>query len=465
MKIRDKITLISSLLTGALLLFIFLFIYYFSYVYTENEFYTKLRERNGVVARANLDRDEMDQANYEKLLVEHLQTLPEEQEIILPVDTANKKVLTDTRLPRAFLDGVFRDGYEQDKSGSTYRMGILYHDNEGDFIIVLSARDISGAGQMRRLLNILILSFLLGLVLTYFGGILYAGRVLSPISSITAKANEISATNLYLRLNTSNKGDELDELAITFNHMLDRLETSFETQNSFINNASHELRNPLTAILGETEISLNRERSGPEYRQSLETIQNEAQRLDLLVNSLLKLAQTGMEDKRFIITPLRIDELLLDVKQHLDGIRPDNRIKFDLSELPRESDNLMIQGNESLLTVAFNNYLDNACKFSDNQEVTVKILGNKKQVSIIISDRGVGIPETDIPKISEPFFRADNARAFRGFGVGLPLASKIIKIHGGHTSIQSEVGKGTRVLVHFPNYRIHKRPPLDSTSI
>lgn len=462
MKIRDKITLIFTLLTGSLLLIIFLAIYYFSHVYTKNEFFLKIEERTKVAAQVYLERDEMNADEYAKVQVNHLQILPDEHDLLIPVETIHAGKWSDTLgLPPGFLEEILEDQYAQAKNGSRYYTGIFYKDNQGDFLIVVSARDQSGTGQMRRLLNILILSFLLGLVLTYFVGVFYSNRILSPISSISEKANEISATNLHLRLNTTSARDELDELATTFNHMLDRLETSFETQNNFINNASHELRNPLTAILGETEISLNKERSGPEYRHSLGTIQKEAQRLDLLVNSLLKLAQTGMEDKRLIITPLRIDELLIEVKQHLDSVRPENQIKLDFSELPEESDFLLIQGNESLLTVALNNILDNACKFSDNKEVIVRIKGDKNQVTVSVKDEGVGIPESDIRKITETFFRADNARAFKGFGVGLPLANKIIKIHGGKTTIRSEIGQGTEVIIAFPNYRLRSRQQVD----
>jgi signal transduction histidine kinase len=408
----------------------------------------------------------MEESAYNEILIEHLQTLPEEKERILRADLSPAQINEIVPgVPAEFIQEILTEGYKQTKLDGTFYAGMHYQDNEGDFIILVSARDNSGVAQMRRLLNILILCFLSGLVLTYFVGIFYSGRVLSPISSITERANEISATNLHLRLDVSNTRDELDELATTFNHMLDRLGTSFETQNNFINNASHELRNPLTAILGETEIALNKERSPEEYRHALQTVQKEAQRLDLIVNSLLKLAQTGMEDKRLIISPIRIDELLMEVKQHLDSIRPANQVKFDFSELPEKADFLLIQGNESLLTVALNNILDNACKFSDDKEVTVKIKADKKRACISVTDRGVGIPASDIPKITEPFFRADNARAYRGFGVGLPLTHKIVKIHGGTVTIHSEVNQGTRVILEFPNYRFHKKNLLDLSVI
>lgn len=174
--------------------------------------------------------------------------------------------------------------------------------------------------------------------MSYLLGRFYAKEIMMPISNITQRVNDISATNLHLRLDIKNKKDELGQLASTFNTMLDRLETSFEIQSNFISNASHELKNPLTAILGEIEISQNKERTADEYKTSLNKIEVEAARLDVLISSLLKLAQTEFDNKGLIIEPIRIDELLLSVKQNFNNIHPENNIVFDFSLLPENPD-------------------------------------------------------------------------------------------------------------------------------
>lgn len=455
MKIRDKITLIFSLLTGSLLLFFFVFIYYFSYRYTESEFYRRLRERANIAAQTYLEEDELSVNIYNELRRKHLQILPEENEMIFQVDIEKQEVLKgpEEHFPPVFFDRIFSRDHAQFFADGLYHYGLLYADNEGDFIVVVSARDNYGRLELRHLLNILILSFLTGLLLIYFTGYFYAGRVLSPISAITQRANAISANNLHLRLDANDNKDELNELTNTFNRMLDRLEASFDTQNNFVNNASHELRNPLTAILGETEIALNRERSGPDYRHSLLTIQKEAQRLELLVKNLLKLAQTGLENNpQLILQPLRIDEVLLEIRQSMDNTHPDHQIVFDFSALPQEPDRLVVRGNHSLLTIGLTNIIDNACKFSSNQEVNIQIRYDYPCVVVTVADKGVGIPARDLKNITEPFYRAENARGFKGFGVGLPLARKIIELHEGHLDIQSTVHAGTTVEIHFPTY-------------
>lgn len=291
--------------------------------------------------------------------------------------------------------------------------------------------------------------------MSYLLGRFYAKEIMMPISNITQRVNDISATNLHLRLDIKNKKDELGQLASTFNTMLDRLETSFEIQSNFISNASHELKNPLTAILGEIEISQNKERTADEYKTSLNKIEVEAARLDVLISSLLKLAQTEFDNKGLIIEPIRIDELLLSVKQNFNNIHPENNIVFDFSLLPENPDALIIQGNKSLLSIAFSNVLDNAGKFSGNQKVIIKIETTSKTVQITITDMGMGIPKDELKNIFEPFYRATNVRGVKGFGVGLPLTYRIVKLHSGQLQIDSDVEKGTVVKFSFPNQEQH----------
>jgi signal transduction histidine kinase len=263
MKIRNKITAIFTVLTGSLLLGIFLFIYYFTYRYTKNEFYERLKERANIAAQFYFEEDEISTHVYNTIREKHMQILPEEKEAYYRVNIS-KLTLEDNsarEFPASFYDQIFRNNFAELKTGETFHTGILYSDNQGDFIVVVSAQDRYGQTKMKYLRNILIVAFLFGLGGIFFLGRFYSGRALKPISAITKKANEITASNLHLRIHTGTTNDELSELANTFNNMLDRLESSFEMQNNFINNASHELRNPLTAILGETEVILKKERS------------------------------------------------------------------------------------------------------------------------------------------------------------------------------------------------------------
>lgn len=458
MKIRDKIAFSFTFITAMLLMTVFTIIYFFTDRYTQSEFYLRLSQRGTIAAQTHLENDSSNINIYNEIRREHLKTLPNEKEIIVVASAPYHTIHTDSSakpLPDWFFKELKEKEHAQIKIKDIYYYALLYHDETGDFIVLMVCEDLYGQLKMKNLRNTLWIIFIISLGMSYLLGRFYAKEIMMPISNITQRVNDISATNLHLRLDIKNKKDELGQLASTFNTMLDRLETSFEIQSNFISNASHELKNPLTAILGEIEISQNKERTADEYKTSLNKIEVEAARLDVLISSLLKLAQTEFDNKGLIIEPIRIDELLLSVKQNFNNIHPENNIVFDFSLLPENPDALIIQGNKSLLSIAFSNVLDNAGKFSGNQKVIIKIETTSKTVQITITDMGMGIPKDELKNIFEPFYRATNVRGVKGFGVGLPLTYRIVKLHSGQLQIDSDVEKGTVVKFSFPNQEQH----------
>ncbi|WP_053992391.1 HAMP domain-containing sensor histidine kinase [Mangrovimonas sp. TPBH4] len=449
MKIRNKIALIFMALAGTMQLLAFILVYFFAENHMDESFKDRLAKRASIAAKAYADKDELNTAIYEDIRNKHLQKLPEEREYIFPIkggDLIESKQDIPVEVMKNLKKGVVYHG----KIQKVYYVGSIQEDNQGDFKLVLSAIDVYGELGLKKLRNTLIVIYLLSNVLLFFLGRYFASKLLSPLSKIIKKTNSIRASNLYERLAVKNNKDELNELSKTINDMLDRLETSFEVQSNFINNASHELKSPLTAILTQTEIALIKERNPEEYQNTLKGIEQEAQRLDLLINSLLKFAQTNQENKG-LIQDVRLDELVMEVMQSMDLVRPEHKIELDLSSIPEDPDALVVQGNYGLLKIALNNVLDNACKFSDNKKVIVKITSNVEGSKITVTDQGVGIPSQDIKNIYEPFFRGSNARNVKGYGFGLPFTNKILKLHDGHIEVYSEEGKGTIVTLIIPH--------------
>ncbi len=289
--------------------------------------------------------------------------------------------------------------------------------------------------------------FVSSIVVIYIAGRVFAGKALAPIAAVNDQVDRITTQDLHLRVNEgiSNEQDEITRLARTFNRMLERLEDGFETQRTFVSNASHELRTPLTATIGELQVLLNREREPAAYREGLASVLYELQQLKLLINNLLDLTQTNSGNTEEI----RLDELLWEVRE---ALAPDQRLRvhITLGELPEEADQLEIKGNRQLLSRALVNLLDNALKYSpENQPVEVQFNYRHGQRQIRVQDHGIGIGEKELPQIFQPFFRADNARAVTGHGVGLPLARKIVQLHGGELRISSQLGAGTLAEVVF----------------
>nr|WP_246853735.1 HAMP domain-containing sensor histidine kinase [Rufibacter aurantiacus] len=283
-------------------------------------------------------------------------------------------------------------------------------------------------------------------------GHFFARKVLQPIVSIVQEVNKIRASNLHLRVKGRENRDEIGDLVSTFNQMLERLETSFYMQKSFIANASHELRNPLTAIRGELEVTLLKDRTPEEYKQSLETLQKETDRLEKLTSDLILLAQTGFDEEAVRQEQVRIDEVLLEVKTDLRQQLPQKQIQLDLSNLPENPELITVLGNRNLLQIAFKNVLENASKFSDHQPVLVSLKCEERQVAVLVKDQGIGIPEQELNRVMEPFYRAQNARSRTGSGIGLAMTEKIMRLHGGSIKMESTLQKGTTVTLLFPTF-------------
>ena len=453
MKIQTRLALTFSGLMAVVVLGICAFVYFFSYRYTRLEFYQRLEERARLTAQVNLEQDEVSTQLYQEIRSKYLQALPQEQEYLLLLPTPTVESLPDSieDLPVAFLAQVLTRGQATAQRGAFFQVGIYYQDNQGDYVVVTAATNPYGEAKLKNLRRLLGLSFGLSLALTFVIGRYYARHVLAPISRIVQQARTISAQNLDQRLDQARRPDELGLLATTFNHMLDRLQTAFDIQTSFVNSASHELRTPLTVILGEIEWLNRRERELSAYQATVATIHQEAQRLDLLVNSLLRLAQSGADPQGILMASISMDELLMEIQADLQVAYPAAQVGF-LMEDPRDAGDpyYLVYGHEGLLRVALTNLLDNALKFSGQKPIEVRLARQGGKVQLAIVDRGVGIAPEELAKVTQPLFRGTNVQGVQGYGLGLPLALKIIKLHGGTCDLSSELGQGTTVRVSLP---------------
>jgi len=450
MQIRRKISIIFTALTSVVLIFSSLFIYFFSEYYTKNDFFTRLQEKAYLIADKYFEQDELSKQVYEKIMEKNSKSLPEAFEIVL--DTKNPKLVRDSLnkiIPEQIINKLLSGQNVKFNIEEKQCVGLYYPDNQGTFIIIVTAVDKIGIKKQQNLLKILLGIFFGSIVFVYFIGQFYARQVLSPVGHILKNVKKIRATNLKLRLAGNNGADELAELTRMLNQMLDRLEHSFDLQKNFISNASHELKNPLTAILGETEIALSKKRSSEEYIITLNKIAAEAERLDLLTRNLLNLAQADFEISELNHEKIRVDELLWEIKDYFDKTENKNRLVFHISNLPDDPEYLSIYGINNLLKTAIINLIDNACKFSGIQLVDIMLKEDNGYILLTISDKGIGIPENELNNLFQPFFRATNAFSYKGSGIGLSLADKIIKLHGGNIVFSTTTGKGTKVEIRF----------------
>ncbi|OXA91212.1 sensor histidine kinase [Flavobacterium hercynium] len=450
MDIRKKITFTYVALStfSTLLLCIIVFV-----LFRENNryyFLKRLDDRAQIVASIHFQNDPEKIKYYRNLKKNGLEELIEEEEYVLQIHSANTfDYNTNLNLPNKFYTNVLKTGRDYFEINNKYYLGQIFEERNQKYMVIVAARDRKGATTTVYIVKIMLFGGIAFVFLAFFLGRFLAKRVINPVARITKEVNRISASNLHNRLPEVKNSDEISDLTETFNDMLDRLETSFEIQANFINNASHELKTPITTIIAEAEIMLMKERAVEEYIGSLENIYSQASRLGNLTESLLKLTQTGYDGEKQVLDIARIDELLMDVKSNLDKIYPDNRVSVKLNVIPQDCSLLLIPCNRPLLELAINNIITNGVKYSDNNEVFVTLSANNEMIKIAINDIGIGIPPEDIPHLYEPFFRGKIAAKYNGYGLGLPLASKIIRMHGGEIQVQSEQDKGTIVTLIF----------------
>ncbi|MCY1480884.1 Signal transduction histidine-protein kinase ArlS [compost metagenome] len=450
MQIRKKITVtyialscFSTLLLSAVIFFLFK---------QNNEYYflKRLQDRAKIASSIYYQNDPLKTRYFQEFKKEGLEELVEEKDYVLKVNGENTfEYNTDLHLPPDFYSEIMKTGSSWIEEDYRYYYGQIFKESGQKYMVIVTAKDRRGNTSAIYIVQILVFGGMGFLILAYFFGRFLARRVIDPMARITKDVKRISASNLHNRLPDVEGNDEISDLTKTFNDMLDRLETSFEIQANFINNASHELKTPITTIIAETEIMLLKEREVEEYVNSLENINRQASKLGNLTESLLKLTQTGYDGTKQVLDVARMDELLLEAKASIDTLFPDNRVNIKLHNIPEDESLLTIPCNRPLLELALNNIISNGVKYSDNDEVFVTLSADKSKIKIAITDIGIGIPPEDIPYLYEPFFRGKIASKYNGYGLGLPLAMKIIRMHNGELQIQSETGKGTVVNITF----------------
>lgn len=448
MQIAKKITLLFAILSAVIIALLSGFVWYFANDFAFEDFYKRLEARVNISAQIKLYEDVNNPA-YAKMRNRYLERLPSEKAYIF--EAANPKFNNlDRELPKSFYTRIQTGNVARYRVENHFYAGKLFKIKNKDFLVIVSANDPVGFRELRDLQRILIIGFFLSIFLSFVVGWRFSNYMLMPLRQIIKSVKKMKAENLHMRLEVKKGSDEMSQLAETFNNMLNRLETAFETQNNFISNASHELRTPLTIISGEVELALNANSNPEKQAYALAKIKDEAERLEHILTSLLGLAQSGFNGKNQPWEEVRMDELLWEIKASVNQVHQESKIEIDFSKLPDNEELLNLRINKNLIKLALTNIVSNACKYSNDKLVNIALEATHNSLSIAVTDQGIGIPQTDIQHIFEPFYRASNTNNYKGYGVGLPLSLNIIRLHRGSIAIKSQEGIGTEIKVILP---------------
>jgi heavy metal sensor kinase len=278
--------------------------------------------------------------------------------------------------------------------------------------------------------------------------LLTARQALRPLTRMTQSAAAISAQDLSARLPVPRAKDEVQALAFTFNATLDRLAAAFARQRRFTADASHELRTPVTAILGQAELALSHPRDPNAYQATLSRIQQEAERMQRLIGRMLTLARVETGRQPLTVAPTDVARL---VHTLVDTVQPQAEAK-ELTLKVNLPETLIIATDADSLTQILLNLLENAITYTDEGEIELALTTTADQLCLTVSDTGPGIPPDHLPYIFQPFYRVDPSRSQgRGsVGLGLALTHELTNLLGGHLEVSSKPPAGTTFTLTLP---------------
>jgi two-component system, OmpR family, sensor kinase len=291
----------------------------------------------------------------------------------------------------------------------------------------------------------------LTLLLASVGGYFLARRSLSPVVAMSEQAKQIGASNLRDRLSIKNSTDELGQLALSFNELLQRLDASFDQQQRFTADASHELRTPVAILFGEADVALSQSvRSSEEYRESLSILRSEAGRLKDIVEGLFTLTRADAGQYPLTVSDFYLDELISECARNLRTLASAKAVELSCDarkEMP-------IRADESLLRRMILNVLDNAVKYTPSGgRVLIACKNWDAGYCITVHDTGEGIPAEFHARIFERFFRVDKVRSRNegdGAGLGLSISAWIAEAHGGRIELSHSDQKGSLFSIFLP---------------
>lgn len=285
------------------------------------------------------------------------------------------------------------------------------------------------------------------LLLSFGGGYVIAGFMLRPLEKLNEEIKKKETTNLREEISFEDNGDEISELIKSFNRMSGRLGKSFDSQKQFVENASHELKTPLSVIQANLDTVLDDKKiKEKELKDLINNSKKQVRVMDELTEDLLLLSMIS-SDVKIEKESIDITELIKDTAKDLEKSSKDMNINIKVEKI----DKVVMKGNKVLLSRAFSNIIENAIKYSKGSVINITGKKLKGVFKIVVEDDGVGIPGNKRDQIFERFNRLDRGRSRRegGSGLGLSIARDIVKVHDGLLYVDPKYSKGARFVFEF----------------
>ena len=432
MKIRNRIRLIFSFVFLIFLGITFLSVFFISSNYRKQEFFERLKEQSHLTLKLLTEVKGIDEDILQTIDKNTINNLYDEKIILF--DSTGKNIYTsidDTPIhysieiinrikissePLQFTEGTYEIYAEKIKK-----------ENEIYFSIA-KANDKYGLQKITYLGWTLFLVYLIAIAIVIYTTFYFSKLITDPINKLAGEIEKTSSTNLKEIVSIPNTEDEISFLAIKFNELLQRIEKSFAFQKYFIHHVSHELKTPMAVLIANIE-RISDSNLTEEQKTGLDFQKSGLMQLASVINTLLDISRFEQNDGEIKMTKIRIDELIFETINELSFIYEKAHFDFNIQSDVEDADQLLVTGNERMLRIAMNNLLKNAIAYSSDQIVIINLQIENSRIKIDILNNGKILSTDEQELLYKYFFRGENSRQIKGFGLGLVLTDKIIRIH------------------------------------
>lgn len=448
MKVQTRLSLFCSIVFGVIFAILSLLIYALYYNNVEKSIYQGLQKTVQITALFYLEEDELNSRDFAKIRKQFEEAVSDSYYQIYNEENKVSYGAKPADIPSNILDRIRKEKQLSFSTNEYLCNGIFYEDNQGDFVVITKKKKEYLNEQMNQLLWVLLAALIIGL-LTIIGLSRWVSHVAyRPFRRIINQVNNISTKNLDVQIESPQTKDELQDLTDTFNVLLDKLSETFIIQKNFVNYVSHEFKTPLASILGNLEVFSIKDRTAEEYKQLSDKLIQQIYQLEEILNILIVISD--LREDSDIRAQVRIDDLIWEIISKISDRYPDSKIKVDVDILPEDEQLLSVSKDKTQLLMAMFNLIENAVKYSQGNIVDIHLSKTEGNLSMSITDKGIGIPSDQLANISKPFYRADNTNKIQGSGIGLSIALRILEKNKIKYEIVSEENKGTTIILTLP---------------
>lgn len=439
MKIRNRITLYFSLTTLVLSGIVFLLIYYLFSANREEEFQMRQKQKIQITLELLSKIKQTDDELVEDLDMLTIHDLYDEKLLLF---NSNKQLIYSSLddIPIPFSKNILEqltpeNKWVETKEGKYDIIGTFVENNEKIFYGISKAYDKYGYSKLHYLGYILIGAFIVIVIVTISISFYLSKKITEPLATVTKKISDYNPdASEYVPIEFSGSKDEVSVLAQQFNKLMKRMNEVFSFQKHAVHHISHELKTPISILVSNFE-RIENEKDVTKIASFIKTQKEETKSLSEVINALLEIAKTdsGTVLKRDLV---RVDELIFDVAEELKNIYPDFQFFIDYDVRTQNEAHLELKANARLIKSVLLNLMQNAINYGNENKANIRIETTEGRIQLVFENKGIPISDEENPFLFQHFFRGQNSRGKRGFGLGLVLVHKIVALHNGTTSYQ-----------------------------